>query len=137
MKLCVSVAAAVAAFLLAGSALAHHSFATFDQTKVEHVRGTVKDFEWTNPHTWLHLDLVEGNGAVRTWSFEGGAPEQLASLGWKPERFHAGEKVEIGFRPTKDGSRGGQLLSAKMPNGEHVCANRGCSDGAGGILVRF
>src|SRR5689334_12222551 len=98
---------------------AHHSFAKFDQTKVEHVRGTVKDFEWINPHTWLHLDLVEANGAVRTWAFEGGAPEQLASLGWKPEEFHAGENVEIGFRPMKDGSRGGQLLSAKMANGAH------------------
>ena len=118
-------------------ALAHHSFAKFDQTKVDHVRGTVKDFEWINPHTWLHVDLVEANGAVTTWAFEGGSPEQLAVLGWKPETFHAGDKVEIGFRPMKDGSHGGQLLSAKMANGEHVCSNRGCGDGAGGILVRF
>jgi hypothetical protein len=118
-------------------AVAHHSFAKFDQNKVNHVRATVRDFEWTNPHTWLHAELVETSGAVMTWSFEGGSPEQLASLGWKPGDFHAGDKIEIGFRPMKDGSRGGQLMSAKLANGQNVCSNRGCGDGNGGILVGF
>jgi len=117
--------------------LAHHSFAVFDQTKVNYVRGTVKDFEWINPHTWLHMELAGANGAVTIWTFEGGSPEQLASLGWRPEILHAGDRIEIGFRPLKNGEHGGQLMSVKFANGQHVCSNRGCGDGAGGILARF
>jgi hypothetical protein len=123
--------------LFALPASAHHSFAMFDQSKVIHVMGTLKDFEWVNPHAWLHIELTGANGAVTMWSFEGGSPAQLASLGWKPAEFHAGDKIEIGFRPMKDGSRGGQLMSAKLANGQRVCSNRGCGDGTGNILAPF
>jgi hypothetical protein len=123
--------------LFALPALAHHSFAMFDQNKTNYVTGTVKDFEWVNPHAWLHIDFVGPNGAVTTWSFEGGSPAQLAALGWKPAEFHAGDKIEIGFRPMKDGSRGGQLMSAKLANGQRVCSNRGCGDGTGNVLAPF
>ena len=48
--------------------------------------------------------------------------------------FKSGEKVEIGYRPMKDGSRGGQLMSVKFANGQKVCSNRGCGDGSGQVL---
>jgi hypothetical protein len=118
-------------------ASAHHSFAMFDQSKVLHVAGTVQNFEWVNPHAWLHVDLADAKGAMTTWSFEGGSPAQLATLGWKPENFHVGDKIEVGFRPMKDGSRGGQLMSAKLANGDRICSNRGCGDGTGNILAPF
>jgi hypothetical protein len=129
--------AAVAAALFAVPALAHHSFAMFDQNKVNIVTGTVKQLEWVNPHAWLQIEIADANGKAATWSFEGGSPAQLAALGWKPDSFHTGDKIEVGFRPLKDGSRGGQLMSAKLQGGQKICSNRGCGDGSGAILAPF
>ena len=129
--------AGIAVAMCAIPALAHHSFAIFDQTKVNTVTGTVKDFELTNPHAWLHVNLVDDKGQTSTWSFEGGSVAQLVSLGWKRENFRPGDKVVVAFRPMKDGSRGGQLMSATPQGGQKVCSNRGCGDGSGKILAPF
>ena len=129
--------AALAGTLLAWPALAHHSFAMFDQSKVIKLTGTVKQLEFINPHAWLHLVIAGANGAAATWSFEGGSVAQLAALGWKADAFHVGDTVEIGFRPMKDGSRGGQLMSVKLPSGQVICSNRGCGDGSGSVLAPF
>ena len=129
--------AGVAAVFFAVPALAHHSFAMFDQNKLNTMMGTVKLFEWQNPHAWLQIEFTDANGKAAIWSFEGGSPAQLAALGWKPENFHVGDKVEVGFRPLKDGSRGGQLMSAKLSGGQKICSNRGCGDGSGSILAPF
>jgi len=128
---------ACAASFCAWPAAAHHSFAIFDQTKVNYVAGTVKEFEWVNPHAWLHIQFTDPAGKTATWSFEAGSPLQLASLGWKADGFHVGDKVEVGFRPMKDGSRGGQLMSVKTGDGKKVCSNRGCGDGTGNVLAPF
>jgi hypothetical protein len=126
--------AGMAAALLAAPAFAHHSFAMFDQSKVIYMAGTVTEFEFVNPHTWLHLAFVSDKGETSTWSFEAGSVSQLVKLGWSKDSFRVGDKVEIGFRPLKDGSRGGQLMSVKLANGEKVCSNRGCGDGTGSIV---
>jgi Family of unknown function (DUF6152) len=126
--------AGVAAALLAVPAVAHHSFAMFDQSKVLYLSGAVKQFEFVNPHAWLHVDVINGKDAAATWTFEGGSPSQLVKLGWSKDEFRVGEKVEVGYRPLKDGSRGGQLMSVKFANGQRVCSNRGCGDGSGTIL---
>lgn len=118
--------AGLAASIIAAPALAHHSSAIFDQTKVNYLTGTVKQFEWINPHVWLHLTIATAGGREATWSFEGGSPAQLAKLGWKPENVHVGDKIEIGFRPMKDGSRGGQIMNVTLTGGQKVCSNRGC-----------
>ncbi len=127
--------AGIAALLLAAPAYAHHSFAMFDQSKVLHMTGTVKEFEFVNPHAWLHIAIVNDKGEVSTWSFEGGSPSQLVKLGWSKDTPRIGEKVEVGFRPLKDGSRGGQLMSVKTPSGQKLCSNRGCGDGSGAIVA--
>ena len=127
----------VAACIFAGPAAAHHSFAIFDQSKVNYLAGTVKQFEMVNPHAWLHLVIADDKGQTATWSFEGGSTAQLASLGWSPQSFKPGDKVQIGFRPMKDGSRGGQLMNVKTVTGQKLCSNRGCGDGSGNILAPF
>jgi len=127
--------AGIAAALLAAPAFAHHSFAIFDQSKVLYMSGAVKKFELVNPHAWLHLAFVNDNGEASTWSFEGGSVAQLKTLGWS--KVKVGDEVEIGFRPLKDGSRGGQLMSVKYADGEKLCSNRGCGDGTGEILAPF
>jgi hypothetical protein len=118
--------AALAASIVAVPVFAHHSTAMFDQTKVTYSTGTVKQLEWINPHVWLHLTIVNAGGQEATWSFEAGSPAQLKELGWKPESFQIGAKIAVGFRPMKDGSRGGQLMNVTLANGQKVCSNRGC-----------
>jgi len=125
--------AGIAAVLLAVPAFAHHSFAMFDQSKVLYVSGTVKELEFINPHAWLEI-VVNDKGNALTWSFEGGSVPQLVRLGWSKESFKVGDDVEVGYRPMKDGSRGGQLMSVKFTSGQKVCSNRGCGDGTGTIL---
>ena len=129
----------VAGIVIAGvsAAQAHHSFAIFDQSKVNYLSGTVKQFELVNPHAWLHLVIANDKGVTSTWSFEGGSVAQLASLGWSPQSFKPGDKVQIGFRPMKDGSRGGQIMNVKTARGQKLCSNRGCGDGSGQILPPF
>jgi hypothetical protein len=125
--------AGVGVALLTAPALAHHAFAMFDQSKVLYMSGAVKKFELVNPHAWLHLAFVNDKGEASTWSFEGGSVAQLKTLGWS--KVKVGDEVEVGFRPLKDGSRGGQLMSVKYADGEKLCSNRGCGDGTGEILA--
>jgi hypothetical protein len=127
--------AGIAAALLAAPAVAHHSFAMFDQSKVIQLAGTVKQYELVNPHVWLHLTVVNDKGDAAAWTFEGGSSTQMVRLGWTREVVKAGDKVEIGFRPMKDGSRGGQLMTIKFQNGEKMCSHRGCGDGTGTPLA--
>ena len=127
------LAGAVGAFL-ASPAVAHHSFAIFDQSKVNHLTGTLKEFELVNPHAWLHVMITAPNGSSSEWSFEGGSVAQLVALGWSRDAFRPGDKLDVGFRPMKDGSRGGQLMSVKLPSGKMICSNRGCGDGSGRVL---
>jgi Family of unknown function (DUF6152) len=129
--------AVIAAALSVAPAFAHHSFAIFDQSKMLYLSGTVKQFELVNPHTWLHLAVANDKGDVSTWSFEAGSVLQLATLGWSKDSFRIDDKVEVGFRPMKDGSRGGQLMSVKLASGQKLCSNRGCGDGSGTVLAPF
>src|SRR5882672_8637712 len=88
--------AGIAAALLAAPAVAHHSFAMFDQSKVIQLSGTVKQYELVNPHVWLHLTVVNDKGDAAAWTFEGGSSSQMVRLGWTKDIVKAGDKVEIG-----------------------------------------
>ena len=114
------------ALVLALPVFAHHSTGMFDQTQTLLRSGTVDQLDWINPHVWLHVDLTDEDGNVRTWSFEGGSTGRLTQLGWRLDDFSKGTEIIVGFRPMKDGSRGGQLMSATLPDGRKICSNRGC-----------
>ena len=109
---------AIAVTPLAAPALAHHSFAMFDADKTVTMTGVVKEFEWTNPHSWLRV-MVEDQASGKTlqWALEMGAPAQQARVGWKPDSVKPGDKVTVIIHPLKDGSRGGQFVTAVLPNG--------------------
>jgi hypothetical protein len=128
--------AGIAAMLLAAPAVAHHSFAMFDQTKMLYSSGTVKQFDFVNPHVWLHVNVANDKGETLTWQFEGGAVSQMVQLGWSKDGVRVGDTIEVGFRPLKDGSRGGQLMSVKLTDGKRLCSNRGCGDGTGPVLAQ-
>ena len=119
----------IAVALSAAPAIAHHSFAMFDQSKVLFMPGSIKEYEFINPHVWLHLGIVNDKGDAVTWTFEGGATTQMLRLGWSKDKIKIGETVTIGFRPMRDGSRGGQLMSIEFANGQKMCSHRGCGDG--------
>jgi hypothetical protein len=129
--------AGLAAALLAAPAFAHHSFAIFDSSKMVYISGTVSQLELVNPHVWLQIAVLNDKRDVSTWSFEGGSVLQLSSLGWSKDTFKVGDKVEVGFHPMKDGSRGGQLMNVKLDGGQKLCSNRGCGDGTGNVLAPF
>jgi hypothetical protein len=108
---------AVAAMLMASSALGHHSFAMFDQSKSVAVQGTVKDFRWTNPHVFIQLLVKTEGGSEVEWSIEMTSPEHLARVGWRPGTLKAGDAVTLEIHPMRDGTAGGQYISGSGPDG--------------------
>ena len=110
-------AVTVVLLLTAASALAHHSFAMFDQSQTVTLQGTVADFRWTNPHVFIEVLVKNESGADEEWSIEMTSPEHLARAGWRPGTLHAGDKVALNIHPMRDGVKGGQYLSGTGPNG--------------------
>jgi len=101
----------------AGLALAHHSYSAFDMTGEKTVSGVIKKFDWTNPHSWIWIDVKNEQGEVETWGIEGMSPNFLARRGWSRTTLKPGDKVSITFHPLKDG-KGGSFMSGKRENGE-------------------
>ena len=112
--------AAVSAMAFAAPALAHHSFAMFDAQKTATLDGTVKEFEWVNPHSWIRLMVADANGTPREWAIEMGSPRQNAQRGWKADTLKPGDKVSVTIHPLKDGSRGGQFMTVLLPGGQRL-----------------
>jgi hypothetical protein len=114
-------AIAALTFAVSAPAHAHHSFAMFDREKAISMTGVVKEYEWTNPHVWIHIMAADTQSATpREWSFEMQSVQQDYAAGWRPDSVKPGDKVTIEFHPLKDGSRGGQLMSATLANGQHL-----------------
>lgn len=88
----------------------------FDSSKAVTLVGTVKGFEWTNPHCWIQI-LVASGTATTEWSVEMGSPSQLYRKGWRPGTLKPGDKVTIIVNPAKDGSSGGSFVSGTDASG--------------------
>jgi hypothetical protein len=102
---------------LATTAAAHHSFAMFDQSQQVTLKGTVSEFQWTNPHAWIHLDVPNANGVKDTWQVELNSPNNLKRQGWKSSSVKPGDQVTLVLNPLKDGSKGGLFVSITLPDG--------------------
>jgi hypothetical protein len=109
--------AAAAAMIGAGSASAHHSTAMFDMSKNVILQGTIKEFQWTNPHTFIYIDVANSAGGTDTYGIEGMSPNYLARVGWDKHTLSTGDKVELTIHPLKDGRKGGFDVSLKKPDG--------------------
>src|SRR2546426_8592300 len=101
----------------AGTASAHHSFSAFTMTTEKTITGTVKQIDWTNPHTWIWIYVENSQGGVDTFGFEGMSPNYLARRGWSKSTLKPGDKISVAFRPLRDGSKGGSFMSATLPDG--------------------
>jgi hypothetical protein len=108
---------AIAILVVVNTALAHHSFVMFDQTKQVTLTGSVTAFEWTNPHAYIEIDVPGEKGALQHWSVEMGSPSILMQSGWKFKDLKHGDKVTVKISPLKDGKPGGLLVEAKLPDG--------------------
>ena len=101
----VAIALVSAAVLLsARTAESHHSNVAYEVTKVITVTGVVKEFQWVNPHTWLHVVVDDGKGGKVEWAAEGRAPGILLRAGWTRSSLKAGETVTVDMSPAKDGT---------------------------------
>ncbi len=99
---------------------AHHSFAMFDMQKERTLVGTVKNFQWTSPHSWLDVLVSEPSGAQVQWSIEMGAPGTLYRHGWRQQSVKPGDKITVVVHPLRDGRAGGSLVSATLADGTHL-----------------
>jgi hypothetical protein len=102
-------------------AFAHHSVAAFDNQKSVTLVGTVKEFQWTNPHTWVQLMVKDASGKEVEWSIESSSPNSLGRQGWKRNSLKPGDQARIVVHPMKDGRPGGALVSASV-NGLEIGA---------------
>lgn len=110
----------LAGLTLAGLVLpaaAHHSFAIFDHSQTYTLKGTVKSFQWTNPHGYLELDVAEGPPGIEHYTVELTSINMLRRAGWKSSDVHAGDAVTAVVAPLLSGDAGGLLLELKVPDG--------------------
>src|ERR1700684_1579771 len=100
-------------------ALAHHSGAGFGKDMKE-ITGTVKEFQFMNPHSWIQVNVPDANGKNVEWSVEWGSPNQLGREGIRPSTFPPGTKVIIKIHAMTSGARVASFIGAKMPDGSTI-----------------
>lgn len=99
---------------------AHHSFVMFDTGKQVTITGSVTSFEWTNPHSYIEVDVKGDDGTVKHWSVEMGSPSIIKGSGWKHNSLKPGDKVTVILNPLKTGLPGGLLLQANLADGSKL-----------------
>ena len=99
---------------------AHHSFAMFDQSQEKSLVGVVKEFQWTNPHAFIHIEVASPGSAPEVWDIELNSPNNLKRSGWKADSVKPGDKVTLVTNPLRDLSqhKGGLFVSVTLPDGK-------------------
>jgi Family of unknown function (DUF6152) len=131
MNLSKPILIAAIGLFTAWPAWSHHSTAMFDYSKTETVAGTVKDFQWANPHSYLQVLVPDGKGGNVEWSIEVGTPTHMARLGWTRESFKPGDKVTVALSPMKDGSHAGTVKTVTLQDGKVLAGQGGILSGGG------
>jgi hypothetical protein len=97
---------------------AHHSFAMFDRSAQVTIEGVVKEFQFTNPHSWIQLMVAPpGGGEPREWAIEALSPNVLMRSGWKKNTLKPGDRVKLLINPLRSGEPGGNLILLTLPDG--------------------
>jgi hypothetical protein len=105
------------AFLVVPAVYAHHAPAIFDQTRTIVVEGTVTDFVWSNPHSWIRMDVTGADGTVRNWSIEMNPPTFLIRGGWRSTTLKPGDHIKAVVNPLRTGEPDGKYVSVTLPDG--------------------
>ena len=112
---------ALAALLISVQpAAAHHSGAGFESDKIVELSGTIKEFQFKNPHTWIQVMVQDANGKTTEWSLEWGSPNSLGRQGYRPSTFPPGAKVTVRLNPMKNGEPAGGFIAAKFADGTTI-----------------
>jgi hypothetical protein len=106
-------------------ALAHHSFAMFDMNKDVTLHGTVWQFQWLSPHSWLDIEVTDQAGRQTRWGLEMGAPGALYRRGWRQTSLKHGDQITATLHPLRDGRQGGSLVSVTLPDGSQLFGSGG------------
>lgn len=106
--------------LAAGMAQAHHSPAIFDQTREIELRGTVTEFEWASPHSWIRLDVISDQGFAENWSVEMGPPTYIVRGGWTETTVQTGDAVTIVANPIRSGLTTAKFVSITLSSGRRL-----------------
>lgn len=109
---------ALAGLAMALGAAAHHAGTAFDESRRLTITGTVKEFRWANPHTWLYLMVPNDEGELEEWQLEGGAVSILGRSGWNSKTLQPGDKVTVAVKPLKSGERGGEFSTVTTADGK-------------------
>lgn len=105
---------------LVTTAAAHHSGAMFDQGKTVTLTGTIKEYQFTNPHVWIEVLVPDAKGKPVQWSIEGEGPSLMARLGLKPRALQPGDKVTLKAHPLRDGRPGGSFITMTLADGRVI-----------------
>jgi hypothetical protein len=120
MRTLLGALAIAATFVIGAPVAAHHSGAGFNSDKVLELLGTIKEFQFTNPHTWIQVIVEDAKGATVEWSLEWGSPNSLGRQGIRPSTFPPGAKVTMRLRPMLNGAPAGAFVGAKFADGTTV-----------------
>lgn len=112
--------AALALVLAAGSASAHHSTAMFDDENPIELTGTVVEWQFSNPHCFIILDVDGEAGERAIWSLEGMSPNVLYRQGWTPESLQPGDRITVTLNPLHSGAPGGNYRNPRWEDGTPI-----------------
>jgi hypothetical protein len=101
----------------ASMARAHHSPAVFDRTREVKLVGVVKEFRWSNPHSFIELDVREANGVTNTWAIEMNPPSYLVKAGWRATTVKSGDAVTVMINPLRTDEKVGKFVSITLADG--------------------
>jgi len=114
-----------AAICTVGPVEAHHSFAMFELTQHKLIEGRVTEWNYNNPHSWLHIEALDENGETKTWSFEGAAMVHAARQGVNGNTFRKGDLVKVVMSPLRDGRPAGAMCFVVKEDGSVARPNDG------------
>jgi hypothetical protein len=126
----VGLALAAAAALYVPAASAHHSFGKFEMMKLTTLHGTVRDWKWANPHSWLTVAVVKADGSTEDWALVGSSPNMMARWGWNATDIHVGDIVSVDVHAGHDGEHIGAIKNVFLPGGK-VLVDPAGSNGEG------
>ena len=109
-----AILAGSALLALTGSVAAHHSFAMFDQEAARDIVGTVQEFKFTSPHTFILLKVSDSDGSATVWNLEGVSPSSLVRDGWSSKTLKPGDELRLTISPLRSGAPGGAWTTNKI-----------------------